>query len=74
MLALSQTKISDTCRSVPSISNLFAPDCDSGRNANALTAYDLAYLTGLYQMDTTLSSSLQKINLADWMKRSLDHH
>jgi hypothetical protein len=74
MLALAQTKISNTCRSVPSIFNLFAPDCDGGRKAKALTEYDLAYLRGLYQMDIGLKAGLAQIDLEAWTKRSLHHH
>ncbi len=72
MLALAQIKPSEACRAVPSISSLFAPDCDADRRVKALTEYDLAYLRGLYQMDTGLKAGLAQINLADWMKRSLD--
>ena len=71
MLALAQAKISDTCRTMPSISNLFAPDCDDGRKAKVLTPYDLAYLTALYHMNTGLNGGLAQIDLEAWMKRSL---
>ena len=72
MLALSQTKVSDACLSLPSITNLFAPGCDAARKANTLTAYDMAYLTGLYQMDIGLTAGLSKIDLANWMRIKLN--
>ena len=71
MLVLSQTKISNACLSLPSITNLFSSDCDTTRKAKELTAYDLAYLTGLYQMHIELNAGLAKSDLAAWMKIKL---
>jgi len=56
MLALAQTKTSEVCQALPSITNLFSPNCDADRKANTLTAYDLAYL-GTYDTAATRTRS-----------------
>jgi hypothetical protein len=52
MLALSQTKAFDTCRALPSITNLLVADCDDNLKSAALTEADLGYLRGVYRIDT----------------------
>jgi hypothetical protein len=47
MLAFSQAKAFESCREVPSITNLLL-DCEAGTQATALTRYDHAYLKALY--------------------------
>ncbi len=71
MLALAQTKTFDTCRGVPSITNLFAPGCDAANKARLMSDADVAYLRALYQMDTEASPALQQTELAQRMARNL---
>ena len=72
MLGLAQIKVPETCQPLLSVTNLFAPDCDDARKSAALTPTDVAYLSGLYQMNNGLTASLQKTNLAAWMKIKLN--
>ena len=72
MVALSQTKSFSTCLALPSILNLMNADCEPEKTAKALTPNDMAYLSGLYQMNIGLNASLAKNNLAAWMKIKLN--
>ncbi len=72
MAGLAQTKATDTCRGLPSISNLLTKDCPADRKANALTQTDIAYLRALYQMNAESAAGLQQIDLANWMRINLD--
>ena len=72
MAGLAQTKASETCRGLPSISNLLAKDCPADRKANTLTQTDVAYLRALYQMNAESAAGLQQIDLANWMRINLD--
>jgi len=58
LLALSQTRDTARCKTVPSIANLLFADCDALLRADAITETDLAMLTALYQ---TSDASLQKL-------------
>ncbi len=71
MLALSQTGAYDTCLAVPSIANLLSPACDAARKPDAIGAYDLAYLRGLYRMDAGGNLARQRNSIADEMKKAL---
>ena len=47
MLVLTRTA-QDGCNTLPSIIDLFSPDCGSRENPKALTDTDKAFLRGLY--------------------------
>jgi len=70
MLALTQLNSLDTCQNLPSIVNMMAADCD--QKVEDLTPTDLAYLRGLYQMDSGKKLVLQRNEIADNMKDTLN--
>jgi hypothetical protein len=70
VLALAQIGSLDDCRPLPSITNMLVPACE--RKAANITAYDLAYLNGLYGMDANrLTLVTQKNDVADRMAKAL---
>jgi hypothetical protein len=69
MLALTQLNSLDTCQQLPSIVNKLAPNCD--QQQDGITATDLAYLHGLYQMDADKSLLFQQNDIADRMQETL---
>jgi hypothetical protein len=70
MLALTQLNSMDTCQDLPSIVNLMATNCD--QMVDGITQTDLAYLRGLYQMDSDRSLLFQRNDIADNMKDTLN--
>ena len=51
LIALSRTQDFESCQPLPSIANLMSANCDPTWKPGAMTATDLAYLTGIYSMD-----------------------
>jgi len=70
MLALTQLNSLDVCQQQPSIVNILAPGCE--RKVTEITQNDLAYLRGLYKMDSDKSLVFQKNEIADRMKETLE--
>jgi hypothetical protein len=68
VLALSQPRSFDTCLTPASITNLLSPGCEA--KAKAVTAVDLAYLRGLYDVDTGTNFVQQRGQIADLMSRA----
>jgi hypothetical protein len=71
MLALSQGQRYETCQSVPTITNLMAPDCGADLKPAALTDIDATYLRGLYKMDAGRSFLGERGSIAYEMKKEL---
>jgi hypothetical protein len=71
MLALSQTENFTPCEQLPSISSLMTPDCGISGLANTLTATDVAYLKGVYTMDSGGSPIAQRSGIASEVEKSL---
>jgi hypothetical protein len=71
MLVLTQLNSLDTCQEVPSIVNMMATNCD--QKVEGMTPTDLAYLRGLYQMDSGKSLLFQQNDIAVKMTDALDH-
>jgi hypothetical protein len=71
MLALSQGQGYETCQSVPTITNLMAPDCGADLKPSALTDIDATYLRGLYRMAPDRSYQGQRGSIAYEMKKEL---
>jgi len=51
MLVLSAPTLRDGCNALPSIMDYLEPSCSSGGSMEGLTAYDEAFLKGLYAFD-----------------------
>ena len=71
MLALTQLNSLDSCQQLPSVVNMLAPNCD--QKVDGITATDLAYLRGLYQMASDKSLVFQQNEIADRMEAALKH-
>jgi hypothetical protein len=71
MLALSQGRSYDDCQSVPTITNLMAPNCDAELKPAAITDVDMTYLRGLYRMRPDGSYMAERGSIAFEMKKEL---
>lgn len=71
MLALSQGQSYDYCQSVPTITNLMAPNCDAEMKPAAITDVDMTYLRGLYRMRPDGSYFAERGSIAFEMKKDL---
>ena len=71
MLAISQGLSYDACQSVPTITNLMAPDCSADMKPAAITDVDMTYLRGLYKMRPDGSYMQQRGSIAFEMKKDL---
>ena len=71
MLALSQGRSYDDCQSVPTITNLMAPNCDTELKPAAITDVDMTYLRGLYKMRPDGSYWQERGSIAFEMKKEL---
>ena len=71
MLAISQGQSYDACQSVPTITNLMAPDCAADMKPAAITDVDMTYLRGLYRMRADGSYFAQRGSIAFEMKKDL---
>ncbi len=71
LLALSRPVLSDACQSMPSILDLLAKDCVRSSETKALSAADLAFLRGLYQMTVDANLPRQMSEVAYQMQQAL---
>lgn len=65
LLALTEVNSLETCQPLTSIVNILATDCDHG--AEGVTAFDLAYLQGLYRMSASRGLIFQRNDIAAMM-------
>ena len=71
ILAISQGQSYDACQSVPTITNLMAPNCDAEMKPAAITDVDMTFLRGLYRMRADGSYGQQRGSIAFEMKKDL---
>jgi hypothetical protein len=71
VLALSQGRSYDDCQSVPTITNLMAPNCDAEMKPAAITDIDMTFLRGLYRMRPDGSYRQERGSIAFEMKKDL---
>jgi hypothetical protein len=72
MLSLAQTQTFEICQPVASITNLVSPGCAAAVKTNDITDNDLAYLHGLYSIDSHSSFLQQRDDIAYQMKKGLE--
>ena len=72
MLALSQTDSFDACQDILSITSLMSPECPGSGMTQALSATDLAYLKGVYEMDPGGSLLTQQSTIAAEIAKALE--
>jgi hypothetical protein len=70
MLALSQVSRPNACQELPSIVNRMASGCE--QRPDSLTAFDLAFLQGLYHMSGDRNLLAQRSEIGDLMTDSLE--
>jgi len=68
VMALTKPRLADGCGKLPSIFDLMAPACETGK-ADSITAGDLAYLRALYKIQPEQTLGLQQSSIADIMMR-----
>ena len=71
MLAISQGQSYDACQSVPTITNLMAPNCEADMKPAAITDVDMTYLRGLYRMRPDGNLYAERGSIAFEMKKDL---
>ena len=71
MLALSQPRSLDGCNGLPSVIDLFAPDCPGRSAPDGLTPADAAYLTSLYEADPEGNRASEQADIAGRMAKIL---
>jgi hypothetical protein len=69
VLALSRWQGLERCSGLPTILNLMADGCDARDRPEAATPADLALLTGLYQVNSRETGSLQRAEIAGAMRK-----
>ncbi len=70
MMALTQTKASDGCLALPSVTNLLTPDCDDSLKTDALSDADMGYLRGIYKMDPGLTLNMARGDIANEIEKT----
>jgi hypothetical protein len=70
VLALSRWQGLERCSGLPTILNLMADTCDAEGRPEAATPEDLALLTGLYQVNSRETGSLQRAEIASAVRKA----
>ena len=71
MMALSRTEDYDDCQLMPSITNLLSPMCDDKLKPSEITPTDIAYLRGVYKMDSGATLQIQQDQIAAEMQKAI---
>jgi len=72
VMALAKAAAPDDCLEPPSITNLMAANCPQDKRPDAATPYDLAWLSALYHVDSSLSLAEQRSAIQQQMRKTLD--
>lgn len=72
VMALAQGRATRRCKTVPTIANLMHEDCDATYRPGAITANDLALLTGLYKTPDNTMQRLQRVRIIGNMRKALE--
>jgi len=72
VLALGQIRETRQCKHVPTIVNLMFDDCDAGFRADSATKYDIAMLTGLYEVADDKLQTLQRQRIVGAARRAAE--
>jgi hypothetical protein len=74
MLGLSRANGLKGCSELPTILDFLSPDCLSGADPDGLTAYDVAYLKGLYSVDPEANLLAQRSEIGSRILRDVPAH
>jgi hypothetical protein len=73
-VALAQTPVAETCDEADTILNLMNPACPPSRHPAALTRYDMAYLSALYETNAEWNARMQRGAIVGHMTNRLVDH
>lgn len=71
MEALAQTQAADSCRPLPTVTNLVSAGCMDANRPGALTETDMAYLRALYRVKPDAPLNIQKNQISHDMEKTL---
>jgi hypothetical protein len=71
MLGLAQATQVKGCSQLPTILDFLNPDCPSAADPDGLTAYDVAYLKGLYSVDPEANLAAQRSEIGSRIIRTI---
>ena len=74
MLALARATELRGCSDLPTILDFLSPDCPSASDPEGLTAYDVAYLKGLYSVNPEANLSAQRSEIGSRILREVSAH
>jgi hypothetical protein len=74
VLTLTQAFASERCGALPSITDMWLPNCDDREKLAGVTAGDLAFLRALYKTDMETILSLERSDIQNNMMRQFEHH
>jgi hypothetical protein len=73
VLTLTRAFATEQCGTLPSITDLFLPNCAGGEKLTGVTAGDLAFLKALYKADVESYLALQRSDIQSNMMRQFHH-
>lgn len=71
MLSLARASDLKGCSALPTILDFLSPDCPAGPDPDGLTAYDVAYLKGLYSVDPEANLLAQRSEIGSRILREI---
>jgi hypothetical protein len=74
MLSLARATELKGCSELPTILDFLSPDCPTTADPEGLTAYDVAYLKGLYSVDPEENLSAQRSEIGSRILREVAAH
>lgn len=74
MLALARASDLKGCSQLPTILDFLNPECPSATDPEGLTAYDVAYLKGLYSVDPEANLLAQRSEIGSLILRTVTGH
>jgi hypothetical protein len=73
VLALTQASL-DGCNALPSVIDLFSPDCSARTSPTSITPADVAYLKALYSSDLERRVSMERGEMRNRMLKTIEAH
>jgi hypothetical protein len=71
MLSLARANELKGCSALPTILDFLSQDCPSAADPDGLTAYDVAYLKGLYSTDPEANLAAQRSEIGSWILKTV---
>jgi hypothetical protein len=74
MLSLARANDLMGCSQLPTILDFLSPECPATADPEGLTAYDVAYLKGLYSVDPEANLLAQRSEIGSFILRAVAAH